>query len=240
MVAQANLKQSDSVLEIGSGTGFLTEKLLEKSNVIGIESDAQMQQILKDKIKHKNFTLLESDYLKTEIPESNKIVSLPPYSISDDIVMKIIQNPPELAVLVFQREFVEKLSAFPGYKEYSYLSVLTNIIFDVNVPIENISPLAFFPKPESYSSLIVLARKKKPELPGNLYGFIFFMKSLFRFKNKTVLNAINNCSGELEKKLGITYEKTKGKSDLQGIFSQKVNLLEPEDFVELFRQISPK
>lgn len=239
MVEVASLKKDDVVLEIGPGTGFLTEKLLEKCRVVAVEKDGKMAELLSELFSgNKGFSLAHADFLESELPEFNKIVALPPYSISDDIMLRVFAARPETAVLVFQREFAEKLAAFPGLKEYSYLSVLTNLIFESSVAIHNIAPMCFFPKPESYSSLLVLdLRKKQPEIK-DFAGFIFFLKQVFRFKNKALRNAVQNCSPELSKRFGVNPEKLEKLANSYQHASSKVNLLEPEEFLGLFRKIS--
>jgi 16S rRNA (adenine1518-N6/adenine1519-N6)-dimethyltransferase len=238
MVDSAFLKRNDVVLEIGAGTGFLTEKLLEKCKVIAVEKDDTLANLLsKNFSENKNFVLAHEDFLDLKPLKFNKIVALPPYAISDDIMLKIFSYRPEIVVIVFQREFARKLAAFPGLKEYSYLSVLANLIFESSIIIENISPMSFFPKPNSYSSLLCLVlRKKQPELK-NFADFIFFLKQIFRFKNKSLSNAINNAYPELHKKFDVKHDKIDKTLCSCDYASKKVNLLEPEEFLDLFRKI---
>lgn len=236
MVESAELKKTDKVLEIGCGTGFLTEKLLEKSSVVGIEKDLTLAGLLEKRIKNKNFTLIKGDFLDEKIPKINKVVSLPPYSISRNIMYKLFELDFKLAVLVFQREFVEKLVAEPGFKEYCALSVVVDYLFESEIIIPNVSPKVFYPKPETYSSLIKLKRRKNDEEIPNLDEFILFLKQIFRYKNKDLPNALKLASKALVDS-GFDVEKAFSIAQELEIDNVKVYLIETEEFVELFTRI---
>ncbi len=238
MIECAELKGKDRVLEIGSGTGFLTEALLEHCKVVGVEQDALLCTLLREELgKSKNFELIESDFLKIEKPKFNKVVSLPPYAISTEIMLKIFGFGFEKAVLVFQREFVDKLMAQPGYYEYNYLSVFTGIFYNAEVVIYNISPKSFYPKPEAYSSLVVLTAKKKQPKLKDYKAFVLFIKNIFRFKNKNLSNALHCCRKELEGKLGFSEKQIAKALKNFKQASQKVYLLEPEELLEFFESL---
>jgi len=233
MIETASLKKSDVVLEIGSGTGSLTQFLLKNCKVVGSELDEKMIGVLKERFsKEKKFKLVEGDFVKAELPKFNKVVSLPPYNISSDIMLRLFSLDFELAVLVFQREFTEKLVAEPGFKEYSYLSVLTDCFYKPSIVIPNISPKVFFPKSESYSSLLKLERKKPVETIKDFPKFVSFLKHVFRYKNKNFSNALKNCLKELNE--DIDYAEVLSELELDGL---KTNLLETKDFVAVFKRI---
>ncbi len=239
MVECAELKSKDVVLEIGSGTGTLTEALLEHCKVIGVEHDEVLAQILREEFSgSRNFALAESDFLKIEKPKSNKVVALPPYAISTEIMLKLFGFGFEKAVLVFQREFVDKLVAEPGFYEYNYLSVLSSLLYDAQVPIYNISPKSFYPKPEAYSSLVVLTAKKKQPKIKDFKKFILFLKSIFRFKNKNLKNALKSCAKELESRGGINEKKALKALEKSKISAEKVYLIEPGQLLEFFKKIA--
>ncbi len=239
MVECAELGSKDTVLEIGSGTGFLTEALLEHCKVIGIEYDPVLARVLQEEFDaNKNFFLVEGDFLGIEKPEFSKVVAFPPYSISSEIMLKLFAFGFEKAVLVFQREFVEKLVAEPGFLEYNYISALCRVSYDPEVVIHNISPRSFYPKPEAYSSLVVLDAKKRQPKIKDYGGFVFFVKSVFRFRNKNLSNAMKSCRAEFESKLKITEKKTAKALEETGLAGKKVYLLEPEEMLVLFTRIS--
>ncbi|HIH09770.1 MAG TPA: ribosomal RNA small subunit methyltransferase A [Candidatus Diapherotrites archaeon] len=239
MVELADLNAKDTVLEIGCGTGFLTEKLVKKCKVIGYELDRNLAGLLRGRFKdEKNFRLIEEDIVFAKLPKFTKVVSLPPYNISTQVMLKLISSKAmfERAVLVFQTEFCEKLTAEPGFPDYNYLSVLARLSFDPKIALKNISPASFFPKPESYSSVIVLQRRDAPKVAQS-GDFIFFIKNLFRYKNKNLSNALSNCLSQV-RRLGIKDEKMRKALENSGIGDEKVSLLEPEIFAELFSRIS--
>src|SRR3989344_4974741 len=144
MVEEANLKKKDVVLEIGSGTGFLSQEILKHCKVVGVELSIDLGEVLEKKFSgQKNFTLIRGNFLSAKLPKFNKVVSLPPYHISGEIMNRLFREKFDLAVLVFQREFCEKLFAQPGFKEYSYLTVLTDYIFHRILLVKNVPPKTF-------------------------------------------------------------------------------------------------
>lgn len=236
MLKEADLKANDTVLEIGPGVGFLTQFLLKKSKVIGVELDEDMQEILEKRFsKNKNFKLLKGNFLETKLPKFTKIVSFPPYHISGDIMVKVFNENFDVALLVFQREFCEKLIAQPGFKEYSYLSVLSDYLYTKEILIRNINPKSFYPKPEAYSSLLKLTRKKNVKRVKDFEKFALFVKNLFRYKNKDLSNSMKNCLNEID--FNVDYDKAFQiiqEAELDGV---KTYLLSTEDFVLIFKKI---
>lgn len=238
MVSAAELKKTDSVAEIGCGTGFLTRRLLGHCKVIGFEKDAKMAEILSAKFSdEKGFTLVQGDFLSVDFPEFTKVVSLPPYGISTDLIVRLFLLEPEKAVLVLQREFVEKLAAEPGFWDYGYVSVLTSLRFDVRVAERSISPGSFYPSPNSFSSLVVLSAKRpRPKIPDP-QNFVFFVRTLFRYQNKNLANALRNSMPDLEAKMKINRKAAEAVADSDA-GDEKVKLIEPEAFADIFTKIS--
>ncbi|MCR4336166.1 MAG: 16S rRNA (adenine(1518)-N(6)/adenine(1519)-N(6))-dimethyltransferase RsmA [archaeon] len=237
IVSEANLKKTDVVLEIGSGSGSLTNELLKHCKVVGVELDEKMIEILKSRfLKEKKFQLVEGSILDVKLPKFNKIVALPPYNISGDIMVRLFKEDFELALLVFQREFVEKIVAEPGFKEYSYLSVLTDQLFEPKILIQSVSPRSFFPKPEAYSSLLKLKRKNPSSSIKNFPKFISFLKNVFRYKNKDFPNALKNCVKSMKNDFK-KFDPVQVCIDFE-IDDLKTNLLETENFVDVFKKIS--
>jgi 16S rRNA (adenine1518-N6/adenine1519-N6)-dimethyltransferase len=231
----ADLKPADKVLEIGAGTGFLTRSLLEKSKVVAFEKDERLCELLQKELDQEKLELHCTDYLTETGIKYNKVVSFPPYFLSKKIMMKLLEEKPELCVIVFQREFAEKLVAWPGFEEYSALSVLTQYYYNIEI-LGNISAKRFFPKPKSDSSIVVMRPAERKERVSDEQGFACFVDEIFRHKNKNLSNALQDSKEFLSKRARINsavLEKFKGEET-----GQKVFTLEVEDLVELYKSLS--
>jgi len=236
MVDSAALLPSDTALEIGCGTGFITKKLLEKCRVIGIEFDAPLIELLKNEINSDSFTLLEGDFLSLEIPSFNKIVCSPPYAISPEIMLKLLSLKFDLAVLLFQKEFADKLLAQPGFREYNALTVASNYFCDCKM-IKKVMAGSFFPKPSSGSCILKLEWRQKKEQAKNDALFVEFLKEVFRLKNKNFSNALQNSLPFLKKKIQFNEKEVAGKIPSLEFAHKKVYLLECNEFVKAFNEL---
>lgn len=116
MVEKAGVLPSDTILEIGPGTGNMTVKLLEKcKKVIALEVDERMvaevqKRVMGTPLKHK-LTIINKDALKAELPFFDLVVANLPYAISSPITFKLLLHRPmfRVAVLMFQKEFADRL-----------------------------------------------------------------------------------------------------------------------------------
>jgi 16S rRNA (adenine1518-N6/adenine1519-N6)-dimethyltransferase len=234
LIELAELNSKDKVLEIGCGTGFLSKKLIEKTNLIGIECDSQLIEVLEKEIKSSKFTLIKGDFLKTIIPKFNKVVSLPPYHISSLILLKLMEYEFDFALMVFQKDFAEKLLAEPGFSEFTATTCLVNYFFEPKILVEFISPTVFFPSPKTPSTIIKLISKKRFGKAKNDEKFIKFIKAIFRFKNKNLGNALNKAIPFL-KEINLNKEKINLIED--ELMQEKVNLLEINELIEVFNKL---
>src|SRR4030042_5945041 len=112
----ANLSCSDVVLDAGAGFGFLTRYLATTCKaVIAVDKDPQVAAVLRDQVKNlPNVTAIEGDVLKASLPPFNKVVALPPYYLSSNLVMWLFRRQLDCAVLVVQKEFAYRLVAAIG------------------------------------------------------------------------------------------------------------------------------
>jgi phospholipid N-methyltransferase len=112
IIAKAGIRSTDTVLEIGPGTGNMTVKMLEiAKKVIAVEFDPRMVVELNKRVQgseqgHK-LQLIHGDFLKVPLPFFDVCVANVPYNISSPIVFKLLQHRPlfRCAVLMFQAEF---------------------------------------------------------------------------------------------------------------------------------------
>jgi 18S rRNA (adenine1779-N6/adenine1780-N6)-dimethyltransferase len=130
IVARAGLKPSDICLEVGPGTGNLTVRLLEQSKkVIAVEFDRRMvREVLKRVEGSQNeskLQVIQGDVLKVPLPYFDVCVANLPYQISSPFLFKMLSHRPmfRCAVIMFQLEFAQRLTAKPGDELYCRLSV---------------------------------------------------------------------------------------------------------------------
>ncbi len=194
----ANISKNDTVLEIGPGKGILTTRLAEKAKkVIAIEIDKYLVNLLAKKVPE-NVEIILGDALKIdfhELPKVDKIVSNIPYQISSPLTFKLLNYNFKLAVLMYQKEFAERMVAIPKTKSYSRISVM--LYYHVNCElIENVPKTCFFPQPKVDSSIIRLIPRKNP--PFNVIDESFFFsltKVLFSHRRKKIKTNLNNFYG---------------------------------------------
>ncbi|HEX9196525.1 MAG TPA: 16S rRNA (adenine(1518)-N(6)/adenine(1519)-N(6))-dimethyltransferase RsmA [Candidatus Bathyarchaeia archaeon] len=147
----------DTVLEPGPGHGTLTRILQKKaSKLVAIEKDLDLATELREAFRNApNVTILEGDILKMgeSIPPFNKLVSTPPYYISSKLTLFLASRKFDIAAVVFQKEFGERLLAEPGSRDYGRLTVMARRKLDVE-RIRDISRTAFSPRPKVDSTLL--------------------------------------------------------------------------------------
>jgi len=232
IIKEAELSPKDKVLEIGAGTGFLTRELAKKCCVVAVELDAVLAELLEAELSGNNVDVQHADFVKMPFPECNKVVALPPYTISSAVMRRIFELKPKLCVLVFQREFVEKLLAEPGFAEYNALSVLTQYYFRAEM-VSRVPPKSFFPKPNTESAILKLVAWQAYGKAKDEGFFHSFIKSIFRFKNKNFLNALKNGIAFIEK----TDAERKAiieKAEKLSIAGEKLNQIGCSELVKAF------
>lgn len=212
----AGIKESEIVLEIGAGTGNLTEYLVDKSKfVYAVEKNRGFYSTLKKRFAGLgNIEIINADALKIDLPEFDKVVSNLPYDISRRVTERLLKEKFRLGVLVYQKEFTEKLTAKPKTKSYRFISALTQSCADVEV-LDEIPPKAFNPKPRVYSRVVRI----KPRIQAE-EGYINFLHHLFNQRNKKIKNLI----------------KVKGLEDLQ---EKRVFELNPTELSKLHSHVKP-
>ena len=211
----AFINKDDVVLEIGAGTGNLTEKLLQKAkHVLAVEKDENLAKVLKNKFRNeKNVTVIHGDVLKIKLPSFNKCVSNIPYNISEPLIWKLIRTNFEMCVFTISKKFYEKLAAKPNTKNYCLISMIAQNFYEVTLK-EILSPEAFHPKPRVKSAVIVIKPKtmQEKELTKKI------IKNLLTMHDKKLKNAlrealIKTSNNQLTKKTAMNIIKTKFKNN---------------------------
>lgn len=191
IIQKADIKSTDTVLEIGPGTGNLTMKLLEiAKRVVAVEYDPRMVQELQKRVQgtpqaHR-LTLIQGDFLKTQLPYFDLCVANVPYQISSAIVFKLLAHRPvcRSAIIMFQREFALRLVARPGDSQYCRLAANTNLLARVE-HILKVGKNNFRPPPKVDSSVVRIV-PRKPAPPVNFKEWDGLVRLCFSRKNKTL------------------------------------------------------
>ncbi len=207
-VSFACLRREDTVLDIGAGFGFLTEKLSEKAHkVVAVELDKRLASYLKTRFdKNMNIEVVQGDILDlVQNIDFDRVVANIPYEISSQITFALLEKSFKLAIICYQKEFAERIIAKPGDKEYSRLSVMTNYLADAKI-MTDVSKKSFYPQPKVDSAIVSLKpRKEKPYSVNDERFFFKIVALLFQHKKQTVRNALIHSS----KSLNLTKEKLK-------------------------------
>jgi 16S rRNA (adenine1518-N6/adenine1519-N6)-dimethyltransferase len=199
IVASAELKSSDKVLEIGPGLGPLTELLLANAGeVLAIEKDKRLVDFLETKFSSaKNLQLLHDDALELLKRESRdwsewKLVANLPYSVASPILVELAEakGAPEMMVTTLQIEVAQRIVAKAGEDNYGILSLLMQLQYEPQGWFK-IPAACFFPEPDVDSACIVLARRAKPLLtPEESEVFKKIVKRGFSQRRKMMLKLL--------------------------------------------------
>jgi 16S rRNA (adenine1518-N6/adenine1519-N6)-dimethyltransferase len=199
IVAAAELRSEDVVLEIGAGVGNLTERLARKAKkVIAIELDPALINVLHDRFdKIGNIEIIAGDALKVDFPEFDKVVSNLPYSISSEITFKLLRYKFKLGILMYQYEFAARMVSPPNCKDYSRLTVDTYYFADASI-LMKVQKGAFQPAPEVDSAVVKLVPRPTPFEVRDEAFFMEFVVAVFSQRRKKLRNAILNTNHMLK------------------------------------------
>ncbi|KAJ1408835.1 S-adenosyl-L-methionine-dependent methyltransferase [Sesbania bispinosa] len=191
IVRKSAINPTDTVLEIGPGTGNLTLKLLEAAHqVVAIEIDHRMVHVLEKRVLQRGLCsklrVIKKDALRTEFPQFDLVVANIPYGISSPLVIKLVYGttPFRSATLLLQKEFARRLLANPGDSEYNRLAANVKLLADVEF-VMDVSKRDFLPCPKVDSSVVII--RPKPCVPNvDLRQWRAFTRTCFNNKNKTL------------------------------------------------------
>ena len=187
---------SNSLIEIGPGTGVLTKFLInENYNLKLIEIDSESVNYLVSILKFDSDNILEGDFLKMRIDNifNNQfsIIGNFPYNISTQIIFKVLENKNLVVQVVgmFQKEVAERICEKKGTKKYGILSVLTQAYYNVDYLFE-VPPSVFNPPPKVQSAVIKLVRIDNISKNYNEELFYKIVKLSFQQRRKTLRNSL--------------------------------------------------
>ena len=191
----------NNILEIGPGTGILTQYLLQKPriNLYMIEIDKESVDYLVSHFPQQHDRIIHADFLtfnlKQIFSDHFTLIGNFPYNISSQILFKVLDYRQEVDEVVgmFQKEVAERIASKPGSKKYGILSVLLQAYYDIEL-LFTVSEHVFSPPPNVKSAIIRLKRNETGHLDCNEVLFFKLVKAGFNQRRKTLRNALKDFS----------------------------------------------
>ncbi len=203
-----NIKESDVIVEIGSGLGALTHLIAIKAKkLIAMEIDTKLLDISRNLLlKYNNIEFINKDILKTRfnIPENYKVIGNIPYYITTPIILFLLDiiPSPEFFILTIQKEVAQRLTAKHGSKAYGSLSIFVQYRCRVEI-VKYIKKTAFYPQPDVCSALVKFTFLEEPPVKlKNEKLFFDIIQAGFMYRRKMFINAISRYAN-----LGINREE---------------------------------
>ncbi|MCD8209028.1 MAG: 16S rRNA (adenine(1518)-N(6)/adenine(1519)-N(6))-dimethyltransferase RsmA [Bacteroidales bacterium] len=188
-----------AVLEVGPGTGVLTQYLLQRDdiNLKMVELDREAVNYLLTTFPQVNGSLIEADFLHLRLENlfagNFCIIGNFPYNISSQIFFKVLDYRDRIpqVVCMIQKEVAERIAEKPGSKTYGILSVLLQAWYDIEY-LFSVGPNSFRPAPKVNSAVIRLTRNARTELGCDERLFKAVVKTAFNQRRKTLRNSLKS------------------------------------------------
>ena len=198
IIDAAKIESSDVVLEVGPGTGNLTEFIISQKpkKIYLIEKDENLANDLEKQYFNK-VNIIKKDILKVpyEFYSGKKFLILGnlPYNISTKILSKWCLNKSlnvSKMVLMFQKEVAERILANVNSKNYSRITILSRWKFNIK-KITDVKPNSFFPKPKVHSTVLEFVSKRKIHEIKDPKNLEKITKVFFSQRRKMIKKPIN-------------------------------------------------
>lgn len=191
------------VLEIGPGTGALTEALLhEHADVTALDVDPDMVRILRAREELQRAHVIEADALAFDYSvfageEPWHVAGNLPYNIATPLIVRFIEmhNGPQMLVVMVQKEVADRFAAQPGTPAYGSLSVAVQYAMTVQRAF-TLKPGAFYPRPKIDSTVVRLTRRPAPAVRvEDEHRFLQVVRAAFAYRRKTLANSLSLALG---------------------------------------------
>jgi len=188
----------NSLIEIGPGTGMLTQYILEHDfpGFTCVELDKESIQYLTDHYPQHRDKFVYGDFLAYPVDRHKGPVALIgnlPYFISSQIFFKVLEHRGQInqVVCMIQKEVAERITAKPGNKTYGILSVLLQAYYNIEY-LFTVHENCFVPRPKVKSAVIRLTRNTTKELNCRHEVFHKIVKGTFNQRRKVIRNSLKS------------------------------------------------
>lgn len=234
-IEAAELNSKDIALEIGPGIGSLTQELAKAAGrVVAVEKDRKMIEVLGETLAEtQNVEIVQADALKFQMSKPYKLVANLPYYITSPVIRKFLEaeNPPELMVLMIQKEVAQRICARPP--EMSLLTVAVQFYAKPQI-VCHVPKSAFWPQPKVDSAIIKLQIGPTIESEVGREQFFKIVRTGFSQPRKQLIN--NFCTG-----FGTSRQQAEAWLLENGIQpSQRAETLTVEDWIKLTKSFKMK
>lgn len=250
LVETANIQKEDVVLEVGCGTGSMTEALAEKAGrVIAVELDRNLSEIAgKQLAKSENIEIINTDILESKntlsqtvtkaldlagkkYPGRILLVANLPYSAASPVIMNLVTGPTTADGMyaTVQKEVADRMTAAPESSDYGILSIFLNATGDVKT-IRTLKPAVFWPPPKVDSAMVGFVRNKaKSDRIANMELFSKIVHLFMGHRRKTLLSCSKLARDRLEK--NANWPEIFGQCCINP--KQRPETLSPEDYIKI-------
>lgn len=207
IVDEVSPNPGELILEVGPGAGALTQAMARRGAwVLALEYDRGLCRLLDELFYScQRVSIIQADATKEDLAAiarhhaaqmglyKVKFVSNLPYYLSSDLLYQIIHNilAWESITVMLQREVAERVVAFPGTKNYGGLSVAAQAVAEARLAF-SVPPGAFWPRPEVYSSLVIMHPLARPLYGQCASDFYSLVNAAFRQRRKTLASALKS------------------------------------------------
>ncbi|MFO8048680.1 MAG: 16S rRNA (adenine(1518)-N(6)/adenine(1519)-N(6))-dimethyltransferase RsmA [Desulfosudaceae bacterium] len=243
IIRRCHFSGRETILEIGAGTGALTLAAARRVALVqAVETDGRLVEILRQNLRQENLDnvmVIQADFMDTDLTalaasagSSLTVIGNLPYYLSSQILVRLIAYRQlfDRAVLMFQQELADRLTAPPGGRDYGRLSVMLRYCAEVSLLLR-VKRQLFFPRPEVDSQVIQIDFTRR-ETPADCPDLILFkiIKAAFGKRRKTIKNALSSGGLDLTPAAWTTILEQAGISP-----EARAETLDAPDYVEICR-----
>jgi 16S rRNA (adenine1518-N6/adenine1519-N6)-dimethyltransferase len=189
--------EGETVVEVGPGTGVLTQGLLQLPaiNLYAVEIDRESVAHLTENYPALTGRIIAGDFLNLDLEkqfgQAFSVIGNFPYNISSQIFFKVLDHRQQVrqVVCMVQKEVADRIAEKQGSKTYGILSVFLQAYYTIEY-LFKVPPGVFFPPPKVMSAVIRLTRNSRAHLPCNETLFRKVVKQSFQNRRKTLRNAL--------------------------------------------------